>query len=164
MIARTRKGVQNNPSPLLNIHHDRNNTEDESRVVTFMVYLTTVDAGHGGETFFPALGADLPTDIIAQGLQLEYEEGGRILHVGSDLLVACEKRLLEWRGERASDHYVGIGTKCTAGTALMFDARGDGSSFGSWHAPCRVSGLEEKWIVTFFKSPPPRWSCTILGL
>ena len=163
MIARTRRwsDIEDGPDRIqtLSFHHDVNNTKDQSRVATFMVYLTTVDAsaGHGGETFFPALNADIKTDSIAQGLLQKYDVGERILAENSALGTACEERLLRWRstGGGSDDAYAGVGARCETGTALVFAACGENASFGSWHAPCKIKGPEEKWIVTFFKSPAP---------
>ena len=45
---------------------------------------------------------------------------------------------------------------------VVFEAS---SEYGSWHAPCLVvGGHEEKWIITFFKSPPTRFTGMMLGL
>ena len=56
----------------------------------------------------------------------------------------------------------GVGIQCETGKAVVFEAS---SEHGSWHAPCLVvGGQEEKWIITFFKSPPTRFTGMMLGL
>jgi len=221
MIARTSKQQRPTPSSATtaagaasfsNVHHDRNNAGSDNRVATFMVYLTTIDRGNGGETFFPALNANVDIDPVAIGLKSAYQSGQRILDLDSSLSMLCEKRLARWRtGERNSFSNVvvvvegekekekkmeekeksaaslnggssssssgssssssssdsihddsGVGIQCETGKAVVFEAS---SEHGSWHAPCLVvGGQEEKWIITFFKSPPTRFTGMMLGL
>jgi hypothetical protein len=219
MIARTSKQQRPTPSSATtaagaasfsNVHHDRNNAGSDNRVATFMVYLTTIDRGNGGETFFPALNANVDIDPVAIGLKSAYQSGQRILDLDSSLSMLCEKRLARWRtGERNSFSNVvvvvegekekkmeekeksaaslnggssssssgssssssssdsihddsGVGIQCESGKAVVFEAS---SEHGSWHAPCLVvGGQEEKWIITFFKSPPTRFTGMMLGL
>ena len=221
MIARTSKQRRPTPSSATtaagaasfsNVHHDRNNAGSDNRVATFMVYLTTIDRGNGGETFFPALNANVDIDPVAIGLKSAYQSGQRILDLDSSLSMLCEKRLARWRtGERNSFSNVvvvvegekekkmeekeksaaslnggssssstgssssssssssdsihdgsGVGIQCETGKAVVFEAS---SEHGSWHAPCLVvGGQEEKWIITFFKSPPTRFTGMMLGL
>lgn len=150
---------------LLNVHHDRNNQQceaaDAGRVATFMVYLSTVDAaaGHGGETFFPA--ADAPRgDTISRDLRAAYRRGTRALERTEALALECEARLWAWRAaggpavRRGGADYVGVGAAAAAGTALVFDAAGRDAEGGAWHAPCVVTGPEEKWTLTWFKACP----------
>ena len=216
MIARTSKQQRPTPSSATtaagaasfsNVHHDRNNAGSDNRVATFMVYLTTIDRGNGGETFFPALNANVDIDPVAIGLKSAYQSGQRILDLDSSLSMLCEKRLARWRtGERNSFSNVvvvvegekekeksaaslnggssssstgssssssssssdsihdgsGVGIQCETGKAVVFEAS---SEHGSWHAPCLVvGGQEEKWIITFFKLPPTRFTGMMLGL
>ena len=221
MIARTSKQQRPTPSSATtaagaasfsNVHHDRNNAGSDNRVATFMVYLTTIDRGNGGETFFPALNANVDIDPVAIGLKSAYQSGQRILDLDSSLSMLCEKRLARWRtGERNSFSNMvvvvegekekekkmeekeksaaslnggssssssgsstsssssdsihddsGVGIQCESGKAVVFEAS---SEHGSWHAPCLVvGGQEEKWIITFFKSPPTRFTGMMLGL
>ena len=201
MIARTigtdTENVKNDGfnRTFISMHHDRNNTGDEGRVRTFMIYLTTIADESGGETYFPAMNTDIATDDIAQRLKSKYEAGIRVLPLDSDLSVACEERLELWRESRRKKRknldmdidldfdvdsggdgdtgnedtmdnglVVGGGAVCKEGTALMFDAGGEGGAYGSWHSSCCVKSTEEKWIITFFKSPAPRWSSSMMGL
>ena len=158
---------------LLNLHHDRH--KSDARLVTFMVYLSTVDsaAGHGGETYFPAAQAADGDDILT-ALQEEYNAGSRLLARDSPLASQCNRRLQAWREARGypglressglETSNVGVGTAPNAGVAVVFDAVGPGAEAGSWHGPCAVTGPEEKWTLTFFKSPAPVWSSAMLGL
>ena len=189
-----------NPSRMKNffssIHHDRNNAGNGGiRHATFMVYLTTIAPGHGGETFFPALNSNLKKDMIAQQLKSSYRDNRCILELDSSLSQSCEKRLVEWRqsvsgssssidnhidgfidgsmkssedgsgsgsGSGSSGEGGGGGVHCEEGKAVVFDAS---CEYGSWHAGCSVyGGTEDKWIVTFFKAPPTRFSGMMMGL
>lgn len=148
-----------------------------------MVYLSSVDAsaGHGGETYFPtavaASGAlvDVEPDAMAESLRDEYRNGCRFLQRTAPLMAECDERLQSWRtatwGANVPAHAAcreqrGVGVAAEAGTALVWDHEGQaaGSEVGAWHAPCIVSGPEEKWIITWFKSPAPQWSPFMLGL
>lgn len=174
-----------------NVHHDRNNAGSDDRIATFMIYLTTIKQGNGGETYFPALNSNIHTDPVALGLQKEYQSGNRILELDSALSLSCEKRLSEWRKlnkmmemeEMEQENIcimeippskleippsskkvenLGVGIQCEAGKAVVFEAS---SEYGSWHAPCCVTnGEDDKWIITFFKSPPRRFTSIMLGL
>lgn len=155
------------------VHHDRNNAGNGGeRAATFMVYLTTIAAGNGGETFFPALNSSVEEDPVARALEASYLAERRILELESSLSVKCEELLVRWRrggggdgdggdggGGRAGG---GGGVHCEAGKAVVFGAS---CKFGSWHAPCSVGGgTEDKWIVSFFKAPQKRFSGMMIGL
>jgi len=139
-------------------------------------------AGKGGETYFPALGEHMDNDKVAKQLNQAYDDGLRTLAPDSAVSVACEQRFLRWRFRLMQDPdssdsldppismddadgvHPGIGVMCTAGTALVFDT----NSWSTWHAPCALTGVgdesEEKWIITFFKTPPPLWTSMMLGV
>ena len=175
MIARTTQhsAPSGRSGGLLNVHHDRHKSDE--RVATFMVYLSTVDsaAGHGGETYFPVAGA-AQSDALWMALEQEHNSGCRLLTRDASLTRQCETRLEAWRrgqgyrltgqvsNEGAEPH--GVGTVPTAGVAVVFDAGGQGVEAGAWHGPCAVTGPEEKWTLTFFKSPAPVWSSAMLGV
>lgn len=143
---------------VLNMHHDRH--KSESRIATFMLYLTTIDAAHGGETFFPAAGTT-DDDPIAASLRRSYAAGVRLLPRDAEVMAACEQRLHEWRRVgRDSDSCAGRGSVALAGRAILFDAAGEGADAGAWHAPCAVRGPTSKWTLTFFKEPAPLWGAT----
>jgi len=147
-----------------------------------MIYLTTLEAGKGGETYFPALGEHMDNDKVAKQLNQAYDDGLRTLAPDSAVSVACEQRFLRWRFRLMQDPdssdsldppismddadgvHPGIGVMCTAGTAFVFDT----NSWSTWHAPCALTGVgdesEEKWIITFFKTPPPLWTSMMLGV
>jgi len=138
--------------------------------------------GKGGETYFPALGEHMDNDKVAKQLNQAYDDGLRTLAPDSAVSVACEQRFLRWRFRLMQDPdssdsldppismddadgvHPGIGVMCTAGTALVFDT----NSWSTWHAPCALTGVgdesEEKWIITFFKTPPPLWTSMMLGV
>jgi hypothetical protein len=80
------------------VHHDRNNAGNGGeRAATFMVYLTTIAAGNGGETFFPALNSSVEEDPVARALEASYLAERRILELESSLSVKCEELLVRWR-------------------------------------------------------------------
>jgi hypothetical protein len=172
MVARTRSTQQGGRRALarpgvLNVHHDRHHSKD-GRVATFMVYLTTLDPKvNGGETYLPAANAP-ENDSLAQALHESYLRGERYLSPKSALGMRCEHRLEAWRQSRQAHSAspdrvssVGVGVAAMAGHALVFDA---GVNAGAWHAPCRVSGVCEKWTLTWFKAPAPQWSTSLLGV
>ena len=150
------------PPAVLNVHHDRHT--NERRVATFMVYLSGVDAamGHGGETFFPAAAAPRG-DELQRELRAAYRQGTRALERTHDLAAEVEARVHAWRaagggggdGPHAPEDaaYVGVGISASVGRAAVFDSAGRGAEGGGWHAPCAVTGPEEKWTLTWFKSP-----------
>lgn len=158
MVART-KAVSAGSHGILNMHHDRH--KHDTRVATFMLYLSTVDAaaGHGGETYFPA--ADAPrSDELATALRDSYRSGARFLAADSSVAAQVEERLRAWRAGGGA----GVGSSASAGTALLFDAASsDEDVAAAWHAPCAVSGPDAKYTLTIFKSPPPLWSSVLLG-
>jgi hypothetical protein len=161
------------PGRLLNVHHDRHKSEHRvastrrptrrrpcaysppvPRVAAFMVYLTTLAAGEGGETFFPVAGSPAD-DALVKALSAEYEAGSRFLPSTSRVAADCDERLRAWRRGSTSD---GVGVLPSAGTALVFDAAGADGPTGAWHGPAAVYGPNEKVTLTFFKRPPPLWS------
>ena len=162
MIARTiqcpeQAAAEGNTS-LINMHHDRH--KNDGRVATFMIYLSTVSSGNGGETFFPCaagLGKTKETDQIADALDRQYREGERSLRRGTTIVAQCEERLQAWRAG-SSNH--GVGAAADEGTAIVFDAA---PVAAAWHGPCAVTGTDEKWTLTFFKSPAPLWSSLSFG-
>ena len=153
---------------VLNVHHDRHHLQD-GRIATFMLNLVTLDPTvHGGETYFPAANAP-ESDSLAQALHESYLRGDRYLSRTSALGMRCEHRLEAWRlGQGAPRNTspdcvssVGVGVAATAGHALVFDA---GVNAGAWHAPCLVSGVIDKWTLTWFKAPAPQWSLSLFGV
>ena len=140
---------------LLNLHHDRH--KQDTRLVTFMVNLASLDAEHaGGETWFPAANS-LEGDPLVEALEDSYRAGVRFLPRNTEIATECERRMLRTVANAES----GVCVPAKAGTALMFDAD---ACAAAWHAPGLVFGPGEKWTVTWFKAVPPLWSSMLQGM
>ena len=147
-----------------NLHHDKNN--QERRVATVIVYLTTVDGdSSGGHLIFPTL-----QEPHSAAVRRAYARGARALgcrdnqescgDAGSVVTHAaneCERATMGIQE--------GIAIRPIEGMAVVFWSSAGASASGMsetkadpllWHAACveRKASAHGRWVLQKFKTPP----------